>query len=173
MAGAVLLVLLVLPFVELGVFIMAVGWVGILPALAAIIVLGVAGSLLIKHQGLGVWRRADARLQAGEVPSAEVVNGLLVLIAGALLILPGFVSDVLAFALLLPPVRAAVRALLFKRFEQRVSDTFAGPMGLAFGGRRDPMRVDTGQATYGGVVDVHEAGGRQLDDPSPDAPGRQ
>jgi UPF0716 protein FxsA len=167
MAGAVLIALLVMPFIELGVFIAVAGWVGFLWALTAIIVVGLAGCWLVKRQGLGVWRRADRRVQAGEVPSAEVVNGLLVLIAGGLLLFPGFVSDALALALLLPPVRAGVRALLFRRFEQRVSATFAGPIGVAFGGSASPPRIDTGPASYGGPVDV-----REVERPAPDAPGR-
>ena len=167
MAGAVLLLLLVLPFVELAVFIAVVGQVGFWPALAAIILVGVAGCWLVKRQGLGVWRRADGRLRSGEVPSAEVVNGLLVLIAGGLLLFPGFVSDVLAIALLLPPVRAGVRALLFRRFEQRVSETFAGTVGIVYGPGGQPVRINTGRATYGGPVDVREAV-----EPAPDAAGR-
>ena len=179
MAGVVLLVLLVLPFVELAVFIAAVGWVGFLPALAGIVVLGVAGCWLVKRQGLGVWRRADGKLRAGEVPSAELVNGLLVLAAGALLIFPGFVSDAVGLALLLPPVRAAVRVLLFKRFEQRVAATFSGPVGT-FGAQDPHLRINTGRATYGGPVDVREVAeaadgsevdGREVGPRPPDAPG--
>jgi UPF0716 protein FxsA len=165
MAGVLLLLLLVLPFIELAVFIGAVGWVGFLPSLAAIVLVGLAGAWLVKHQGLGVWRRADAKLRAGEAPSAEVVNGLLVLAAGLLLVLPGFVSDVAAIVLLLPPGRAAVRALLFRRFEQRVADSFAGPLGAVFGAGPRRLRVDTGPATYGGAYD-----GREVD--GPDTPGR-
>jgi UPF0716 protein FxsA len=167
MAGVVLFVLLALPFIELAVFIAAVGWVGFLPALAAIIVVGLAGGWLVKRQGLGVWRRADGRLKAGEVPSAEVVNGLLVLIAGALLLFPGFVSDVVAIALLIPPVRALVRRMLFRRFEQRVAEGLSGPVGLTFGPRTAPPRINTGPASYGGPVDV-----REVESPAPDAPGR-
>jgi UPF0716 protein FxsA len=168
MAGAVLIALLVLPFVELAVFIAVVGWVGFLWALAAIIAIGLAGCWLVRHQGLGVWRRADQRLRTGEVPSAEVVNGLLVLIAGGLLLFPGFASDIAALLLLLPPVRAGVRALLFRRFEQRVAATFSGSVGAAFGGSATPPpRINTGPASYGGAVDV-----REVERPAPDASGR-
>jgi UPF0716 protein FxsA len=176
----VLLVLLVLPFVELAVFIAAVGWVGFLPALAGIVVLGVAGCWLVKRQGLGVWRRADGKLRAGEVPSAELVNGLLVLAAGLLLIFPGFVSDAVGLALLLPPVRAGVRVLLFKRFEQRVAATFSGPVGVTFGAQDPHLRINTGRATYGGPVDVREVAeaadvsevdGREVGPRAPEAPG--
>jgi UPF0716 protein FxsA len=166
MAGVLVLIILVLPFVELAVFIGVVDQVGFLPALGVIVVLGLAGGWLVKRQGVGVWRRADAQLRSGEMPTAEVVNGLLLLIAGFLLILPGLVSDLLGIALLLPPVRAAVRSLLFRRFEKRIQATFSGPVGAAFG-RGGPTRINTGRASYSGPVDVREAG-----DPDPHGAGR-
>jgi UPF0716 protein FxsA len=155
MAGVVLLVLLVLPFVELAVFLKAIDVVGVLPTLGLIVLLAGLGIWLVKQQGLGVWRAARGRLQTGEVPSAEVVNGLLVLVAGTALALPGLVSDVVGLALLLPPVRAALRSLLLKRFEQRVEHALSGPVGAVFGDRR--LRVDTGPATY----DVREVDDRR------------
>jgi UPF0716 protein FxsA len=162
MAGLLVLMLFVLPFVELAVFIAVAGEVGLLATVAVIIVVGVAGGLLVRHQGLGVWRRAQRKLRDGEMPSAEVVNGLLILTAGVLLALPGFLSDVLGIALLLPPVRAAVRSLLLARFERRMHATLAGPVAVAFGGRPSGLRVRTGSATY----DVREA------DDVPGPPGR-
>src|SRR4051812_4415457 len=129
MAGVLVLFLLVLPFLELAVLIAVAGKVGVLVTLALIVAVGVLGGLLIKRQGIGVWRRVEARLRAGEMPTAEVVNGLLIMAAGVLLLLPGFISDVLAIALLLPPVRAAVRALLLRRVERRVGPGGAGPAG--------------------------------------------
>jgi UPF0716 protein FxsA len=166
MAGVVVLLLLALPFVELAVFIAIVHWVGFLPALSAVIVVSAAGAWLVRHQGLSVWRQVDARLRSGDVPSTEVVNGLLVLVAGVLLVVPGFVTDVLALALLVPPVRAVVRSVLFRRFEHRVASTFAGTVGAVLGAGPAP-RVDAGRATYGPVRDVHE-----VDDGPPGAPGR-
>lgn len=153
MAGVLVLILLVLPFIEVAVFVGVAGQVGLLPSVAGILVLGVVGAWLIRHEGLGVWRRAEQRLRAGEVPAAEVVNGLLLLAAGAALVLPGFVSDLLAIALLVPPVRAAVRALLLGRFERRVEATLAGSTDLL--GGRGRVRIHTGPAVY----DTHEVVG--------------
>jgi UPF0716 protein FxsA len=167
MVGVIVVLLLVLPFVELAVLIATVDLVGLWPALAAIVVVGIAGGWLVKRQGIGVWRRAEGRLRDGKVPSTEVVNGLLVLIAGGLLLLPGFLSDVLALALLLPPVRAVVRSLLFRRFEQRVESTLAGPVGFAFGEERP--RVNAGVATYD-VREVREV--RPAGETGPGGPGQ-
>jgi UPF0716 protein FxsA len=149
MAGVLLLLLLLLPFIELAVFIEVVGWVGLLPALGAIIAFGLVGTWLAQREGVGAWRRAQARLQAGEMPTNEVVNGILLFLAGVLLALPGFLSDILGLALLLPPVRALVRTLLFRRFERRIRTAFAGVAG------GPQARIHTGEATYG-AYDVHE-----------------
>ena len=149
-----LLLLLVVPFVELAAFVKVTGTIGFLPALALILLLGMGGVWLVKREGLGVWRRGTAKLQNGELPAAEVVNGILLLAAGGLLILPGFVSDVVALALLLPPVRAAVRALLFRRFERRLRAAAASPLGASFTGYQ--VRVSTCPATYGGPVGVRD-----------------
>ena len=67
------------------------------------------GAWLAKREGLGVLRRIQAALDRGQTPSTEVVDGGLILLAGALMIAPGFISDVLALLLLLPPTRAIVR----------------------------------------------------------------
>jgi UPF0716 protein FxsA len=164
MAGVLLLLLLLLPFIELACFIGVVGWVGLPYALLAIIAVGLAGAWLAKRQGMGTWRRAQARLQAGEMPAEEVVNGILLLVAGLFLALPGFVSDVIGVALLVPPVRALVRRLVFRRFEQRLSAAVI----TAPGGRG---RIQTGGATYG-AHDVHEVPGDPAGGPQPPPLGR-
>src|SRR5206468_3379383 len=104
-------------------------------------------------------RRAQTQLQAGELPAAEIVNGLLILVGGALLLVPGFVTDLFGLVLLVPPSRALVRTLLLRRFEKRVRAAFEAPAGSSFGASRVQGRVFTGPATVGGrydVVDVRE-----------------
>ena len=118
-AGAVFVVA---PLVELAVFVQVASWIGILNAIAA--------------ADPGVGRRRAHRPAPGprgdpagagpapgrqRCPAAELVNGLLILIAGLLLILPGFVSDVVGLLLLLPPTRAFVRCLLQQRYWVRVA----------------------------------------------------
>jgi UPF0716 protein FxsA len=75
---------------------------------------------VVKREGLGVWRRAQRQLDMGSVPGRELVDGILVLAAGALLLTPGFVSDCVGILLLLPPVRAAIRAVVVRRLRRRV-----------------------------------------------------
>ena len=83
----------------------------------------------MKREGLGVLRRVQASLAAGRVPGAELVDGFLILFGGALMIAPGFLTDLLGIALLLPPVRAVVRRVLRRRLAARVA-TSAGGAGI-------------------------------------------
>jgi UPF0716 protein FxsA len=74
------------------------------------------GVWLAKREGLGVVTRMRRAQERGEVPSRELADGALILLASALLVLPGFISDVIGILLLLPPVRAGVRTLVLRRF---------------------------------------------------------
>ena len=111
----------VLPILELFVFVQVAGWIGFLPAVALIVAFSVGGAWLVKYEGIGVLRRAQQQLDQGELPATELVNGLLLLVAGALMVVPGFLTDIAGLLLLLPPTRALVRLLLMRRFEKRRS----------------------------------------------------
>ena len=109
------LIFLVVPLVELGI-IMAVGSaIGILPTLLLLLVISVIGGWLVKRIGLGVWQRARAAVQAGQVPGGEMLEGTVVLGAGALLLVPGFLTDLCGLVLLVPPVRRLVAQMATRR----------------------------------------------------------
>lgn len=116
MALLLLLVFVVAPLVELAVVVQVATSIGALETIGLLVLLTLAGAWLAKQQGLGVLRRIQAALERGELPSKDVADGGLILLAGALMIAPGFVSDALALLLLLPPTRAAVRAPLMRWF---------------------------------------------------------
>ena len=116
------LVFLVVPLVELYVLIQVGSAIGALNTIALLILMGVAGGWLMKREGLGVVRRVQSQLRAGRVPAAEVVDGFLILFGGALMLTPGFLSDIFGLSLLIPPVRALVRASLGRRLRVRVID---------------------------------------------------
>ncbi len=122
--------LLVLPFLELYVLIQVGEVVGVWWTILLVVAISVVGSWLVRREGWAAWRRITARLQAGEVPGREVVDGGLILLAGALLIAPGFISDVLALPLLFPPTRAGVRRVVLHRLTERASSAGqSGPDG--------------------------------------------
>lgn len=116
-----LVVLFVLvPLAEIAVIIQVGSYVGIVETIGLLLLISLVGAWLVKHEGLGVLRRVRSQLDAGRVPAAELVDGMLVLFAGALLLTPGFLTDTLGLALLLPPVRAGARAVLRRRFTARL-----------------------------------------------------
>lgn len=115
MIGLLFLLFLVVPIAELYVIVQVAGGIGIPETILLLIGISVVGAWLAKVAGIGVLNRFQRTVRAGRVPSAEVVDGALVLFAGALMITPGFLSDCLAIALLLPPTRAAVRGVILRR----------------------------------------------------------
>jgi UPF0716 protein FxsA len=111
---------IVIPLIEIAVIIQVGQWLGVFNTIGLLLLVSVMGAWLVKRQGLGVWRRIRDQQQAGQVPAAAVFDGALILMAGALLLFPGFVTDVFGLLLLLPPVRAGVRAYLRRRYMARV-----------------------------------------------------
>lgn len=113
----VLLVLLfvVAPIAELYVIVQVSQSLGIPETILLLVGISFVGAWLARVAGLGVLHRLQRTVRAGKVPSAELVDGALVLFAGALMIAPGFISDGLAILLLLPPSRAVVRGVVLRR----------------------------------------------------------
>ena len=109
------LVFLVVPIAELYVIVQVAGGIGIPETILLLIAISVVGAWLARVAGLGVLNRLQRTVRAGKVPSAELVDGGLVLFAGALMITPGFLSDALAILLLLPPTRAIARNAVLRR----------------------------------------------------------
>jgi UPF0716 protein FxsA len=105
------LAFIVVPLAELAVIIAVGDLLGLLPTLLLLLGISLAGAWLAKREGLAAWRRFQLALAEGRVPTAEVADGAMVLLAGALLLTPGFLTDVVAVLLLLAPVRAALRRL--------------------------------------------------------------
>lgn len=131
------LVFVVLPLIELAVFVQFAHWFGAPESLMLLLAISIGGVFIVRHQGLGVWRRVRAQLSAGTVPAVELVDGLLILIAGLLLIIPGFVTDAFGLLLLLPPVRGFVRRRLRKRYSVRVASRVVKVVNTRGSGSRD------------------------------------
>jgi UPF0716 protein FxsA len=114
------LIFLVVPIVELYVIIQVGQEIGALYTIALLVVISITGAWLAKREGMGVWRRLNQQVSAGRVPAAELLDAFLILLAAALLITPGFITDVLAIVLLIPPTRAFVRRVVRRRFLSKV-----------------------------------------------------
>ena len=109
------LIFIVVPIIELYVIIQVGEAIGVWWTIALLIADSLIGSWLMRSQGRSVWRRFQETVQAGRMPHREVADGVLVIFGGALLLTPGFVTDIFGLFLLLPPTRALVRRTLLRR----------------------------------------------------------
>src|SRR5215217_7195760 len=129
------LLFIVVPIVEIYVIIQVGQAIGALWTIALLVADSILGSVLMRAQGRAAWRRFNQATAAGRVPAREVLDGVLVIFGGALLLTPGFISDILGLLLLLPPTRAIARGVLVRRFAHRM---VASVTGVPRGRRRGP-----------------------------------
>jgi UPF0716 protein FxsA len=99
------LALLVIPALEIAVFIIVGQYIGVMATLAMIFITAIIGSILLRVQGFGLLRDIQKILDQGGVPGRELVHGVMILLAGVLLLTPGFVTDTIGFLLFIPPIR--------------------------------------------------------------------
>jgi UPF0716 protein FxsA len=124
---ALLVLFVVVPIVEIYVIIQVGQAIGALPTIALLIADSIIGSMLMRAQGRAAWRRFNEALAAGRVPAREVVDGALIILGGAFLLTPGFVTDICGLVLLLPPTRAVIRRILARRV--RLGMVMRTPLG--------------------------------------------
>lgn len=100
------------PLVEIAVFVQIGGWIGLWPTLVLVVLTAVLGTWQLRAQGLATLLRARDQVDRGALPARELFDGACLLVAGALLLTPGFVTDGVGFLLFLPPVRDTLRQFL-------------------------------------------------------------
>lgn len=127
-----LLFLVGLPLLEIAAFVAVGSEIGVLWTVALVILSSVAGSILLRIQGFGAMRRIRAELEAGRDPGREVAHGFMILAAGVLLLIPGFVTDIVGLLLFIPPVRD----LAWNFIKRRITVTSFGSGFAGFRGRR-------------------------------------
>ncbi len=128
-----MLLFTILPVLELALLIKIGRAIAVGPTIGLVIVTGVVGAALAKHQGLRTLRRIQEDLAQGRMPTTELVNGLMILVAGAVLITPGIITDAFGFALLIPPIRALLRRRVVTYFKKHAVVTFQSSVGPAAG----------------------------------------
>lgn len=114
MPWLVLLVIVIMPALEIGLFIWTGSHIGAGWVVALIFLTGIAGAVLARRQGMETWRRARSAMAEGRVPKEEILDGICVLIGGIFLIAPGFITDALGVVLLLPMTRRPLKILIKK-----------------------------------------------------------
>jgi UPF0716 protein FxsA len=144
------LLFIIVPIAELWVVIQVGQAIGVWWTIALLIGDSVLGSVLMRSQGRAVWRRFSDAVAEGRMPGREVLDGALVIFGGALLLTPGFISDVLGMTLLLPPTRSIVRRVLARRLMHRMNASIAGGGGAQRSRAGRPGRYDV----EGTAVDV-------------------
>lgn len=113
---------IIMPVLELAVLFKVNDSFGLVNTLALVIFTGVAGAFLAKAQGIMVMTRAHRDLAQGRLPAPHLMDGVMILVAGVLLITPGLITDTVGFLLLVPAVRRAIRAWLRIKLEQKLRD---------------------------------------------------
>ena len=119
MFARIFLLFIIVPLIELFLFLVIGSKIGILPTFAIILLTGILGAALARSQGLKAITKYQQSIAEGRLPHEAVIDGLLILVAGALLLTPGFLTDTIGFLLLAPPVRTLVRARLEDSLRRR------------------------------------------------------
>ena len=130
------LLFLVVPLLELFVIIQVGQAIGALNTVGLLLIDSLVGAWLMKREGIAALRRFQAKLSSGQLPEKELIDGFCILFGGALMLTPGFISDLLGMALLLPPVRAAIRPIVRRQVSKRIVVT---GMGTTTSYRRDDV----------------------------------
>jgi UPF0716 protein FxsA len=130
--GVLLLLFVAVPAAELYVILQAAHAFGVFETIAALLVISAVGAWLCKREGWSTLARIQAALGEGRIPTKELQDGALILLAGALLLTPGFLGDVVGILLLFPPTRAVARTVLARLLRGRLQVVTAG---AGFGGR--------------------------------------
>ena len=134
------IVFLLVPTVEIYFLIQVGGLIGTLPTVFLVVFTAVLGALLLRYQGFVTLSNFQKSLSGGRIPTMEIMEGMVLLVAGALLLTPGFITDTVGFLLLAPPLRRALIRLLVRRYRMRPAPG-AGPDDPA-GQRTGPVTID-------------------------------
>ena len=137
---------IIVPIAELAVIIQVGQVIGVWWTIGILILDSILGSMLMRSQGRVAWRRFNEAVGTGRIPAREVADGVLVIFVGALLLTPGFITDIAGILFLLPPTRALIRRLFLREAMRRITVSMANVQV-----RRPAMRDDDIEGT---AVDV-------------------
>jgi len=155
-----LLAFIIVPMVEIGLFIQVGGWLGLWPTLAIVLLTAILGTWLVRAQGALALSELRGSLSGQSDPTEALANGAMILVAGVLLLTPGFFTDAVGFALLTPPFRKAAFSYLRKRVNVQTFSS-AGP-----GGHRGPRPTNGANTIEGEYVEVDPDSTPRNDGPS-------
>ena len=122
MLSRLILLFVAVPLLELALLLQVGQWIGLVPTVALVVATGFAGAALARQQGLRAFLAVQQELATGRLPGRSLLDGLSILVGGALLLTPGILTDVLGFSLILPMSRRALQAVLQRRMERRIEE---------------------------------------------------
>jgi UPF0716 protein FxsA len=134
-----LLLFIFVPIIEIGLFIQVGGFLGLWPTIALVLITAFVGASLVRSQGIQTLMSVQGRLQQGEMPAQQILEGVMLAVAGVLLLTPGFMTDALGMLVLLPAPRAMIAK---KMMEKMVVSNMSG--GFHAGGQ-----AGFGQSPFG------------------------
>lgn len=111
----VFLAFLIIPFIEIYLLLQIGGIVGVFPTIILVVTTAIIGAGLLRQQGLATWQRFQDSIAKGNVPAYEMVEGPILLVGGALLLTPGFFTDMIGFACLIPLARRKIAQYIIEK----------------------------------------------------------
>ncbi len=149
-----LILFIVVPIIEIGLFIQVGGFLGVWPTIALVLITAMVGASLVRSQGIRTLLNVQSRLQKGQLPAQQILEGVLLAVAGVLLLTPGFMTDALGMVVLLPIPRAMLAKYLMARvvvkgvgvFSNRQFNSFDDSQGPFT--HQDPTQGDTFEGEY-------------------------
>lgn len=119
--GRLAILFVVIPIVELAILIRLGQWLGVWPTLSFVLLTGIVGAWLARAEGFRTIVTFQNELAGGRLPRQAMQDGAAVLVGGALLLTPGFLTDLLGFALLFPPTRHMIQRRFRRAMERRIA----------------------------------------------------
>ncbi|WP_321283328.1 FxsA family protein [uncultured Vibrio sp.] len=135
-----LLAFIFVPIIEIGLFIQVGGFLGLWPTIALVLITAVVGASLVRSQGIQTLMSVQGRLEQGEIPAQQIFEGVMLAVAGVLLLTPGFMTDALGMLVLLPAPRAAIAKYLMSKMV--VKTVHGGGFHGGFSGQQGPFDDD-------------------------------
>jgi len=146
-----LLLFIIVPALELYLLISIGKQIGVPTTLCIIVLTAILGASLTRAQGQRTLLRFQQAMAAGRMPHAEIMDGLMIILAGAVLLTPGFLTDAVGFALLVPPVRAVARKMLARMLKGRIQ-VVGGPNFESTSGAKQPSSTPKNDTFHGEKV---------------------
>lgn len=158
--GRFLLLIVFVPLIELGLLLELTKLTSLWVTIAVVLTTATVGMNLVRWQGINTWKEIQRQLAAGQSPSRSIVSGVLILVAGAMLLAPGLLTDTVGFLLLIPAVRSVITTRLQKRFVTNAAAHFRSSVWVN-SATPEPMsqsddEVNGPSRPYVRVVDPHE-----------------